>query len=53
MEFKKHINIRITHDQFIRLMNSVEEHDTNLSELIRKLIDRNEKQQNKHESEKS
>jgi len=43
MEFKKHINIRITHNQFIQLMKTVEEEETNLSELIRKMIDKHEK----------
>lgn len=53
MEYKKHINIRIKQDQFLRLMKTVEREETNLSELVRKMIDRNEKQQNKHEREKS
>lgn len=44
MEYKKHINIRIKEDQFLRLMKTVEEHETNLSELIRKMINRYEKE---------
>lgn len=44
MEFKKHINIRITQDQFIRLMKMVELQESSLSELVRKMIDRSEKQ---------
>ena len=52
MEFKKHINIRITHDQFIQLMKTVEKEETNLSELIRKMIDRNEKLPEKRKTKK-
>lgn len=44
MEFKKHINIRITQDQFIRLMKMVEQQESSLSELVRKMIDQYEKQ---------
>ena len=44
MEFKKHINIRITQDQFIRLMKMVEPQDSSLSELVRKMIDQYAKQ---------
>lgn len=44
MEFKKHINIRITQAQFFRLMKIVEQQDSSLSELVRKMIDRYEKQ---------
>lgn len=43
MEFKKHINIRISLDQFHRLMKTVDEQESNLSELIRKMIDKGEK----------
>jgi predicted CopG family antitoxin len=52
MEYKKHINIRIKEDQFLRLMKTVEEHETNLSELIRRLIDRYEKQKMIHQKNK-
>ena len=44
MEYKKHINIRITQDQFIRLMKTVKQQESSLSELVRKMIDRCETQ---------
>jgi predicted CopG family antitoxin len=53
MEYKKHINIRIKEEQFIRLMKTVDQQDSNLSELIRKLIDKYEKQKATHEKGKS
>ena len=43
MEYKKHINIRITQDQYYRLMKIVEQQESNLSELVRKMIDKEEK----------
>lgn len=43
MEYKKHINIRITEDQFVWLMKTVDEQESNLSELVRKMIDIYEK----------
>jgi hypothetical protein len=47
MEYRKHINIRITEEQFIRLMKTVDQQESNLSELMRKMIDRYEKQKAK------
>lgn len=44
MEYKKHINIRITQEQFILLMKTVDQQESNLSELMRKMIDRYDKQ---------
>lgn len=40
MDYKKHINIRITQEQFCQLMKTAEMQETNLSELVRKLIDK-------------
>ena len=42
MEYKKHINIRISEDQLNRLMAIVEKDKTTLSELIRKVLKRYE-----------
>ena len=44
MELKKHINIRVTEKQFVLLMKTVNEQESNLSELMRKMIDKYEKQ---------
>ncbi len=44
MEYRKHINIRITQDQFLRLMKTVEQQESSLSELVRKVIDGYEQQ---------
>lgn len=53
MEYKKHINIRIKEEQFIRLMKTVDEQESNLSELVRKLIDKYEKQKATNKKGKS
>lgn len=52
MELKKHINIRITEEQFVLLMKTVDQQESNLSELVRKLIDKYEKQIAIHEKGK-
>jgi len=52
MEYRKHINVRITEEQFIRLMKTVDQQESNLSELMRKMIDRYEKQKAKLETGK-
>lgn len=52
MEYKKHINIRITQDQFVWLMKTVEEQDSNLSELVRKMIDIYEKKNSYQDDKK-
>ena len=49
MELKRHINVRISEKQFILLMKTVDQQESSLSELVRKLIDRYEKQKSAHE----
>jgi hypothetical protein len=52
MELKKHINVRISEKQFILLMKTVDQQESSLSELVRKLIDKYEKQKAIHEKGK-
>lgn len=47
MDYRKHINIRITQDQFQWLIKTVDEQESNLSELVRKMIDNCEKRKAK------
>ena len=52
MELKRHINVRISEKQFVLLMKTVDQQESSLSELVRKLIDKYEKQKAIHEQGK-